>query len=248
MAQTNQLINTLKRLLKREDKTYADVAKCLELSEVSVKRLFSSQNISLQRLDAICDLLGMEISELVFEMQQDQSNSLSELSHEQEKEIAGDLELLLITVLVLNRWSLDEIMQHYKFELTSCIRYLAHLDRLGMIELQPGNRIRLLASPHFKWRENGPIQQLFREKIEREYFRSNFTRKNEHLSVLNVMLSDASSQQFKRKLERLAYEFDEVSKNESGLAIGERKGSTVILTMRDWDYSELYGLYRVAKH
>nr|CAA6830558.1 MAG: Cro/C1-type HTH DNA-binding domain-containing protein [uncultured Thiotrichaceae bacterium] len=248
MAQTSQLLTTLKRLLKREGKTYTDVAECLSLSEPSVKRLFSSQNISLQRLDSICHLLEIEISELVFEMQQDNIASINELTHEQEVQIANSLELLLITVLVLNRWSLDQIMQHYKFGLPECIRHLAHLDRLGMIELQPNNRIRLLASPYFKWRENGPIQQVFREKIEQEYFRSSFTRDTEHLSVLNVMLSKASGQQFQRKLERLACEFDETSKNESGLEIGERKGSTVILAIRDWDYGELYGLYRTAKH
>ena len=51
MPQTNDLLHTLKKLLKRHNKTYVDVAACLQLSEASVKRLFSEQNMSLQRLD-----------------------------------------------------------------------------------------------------------------------------------------------------------------------------------------------------
>ncbi len=41
VAQTRQLIDTLKRALKAYRKTYADVALHLWLSEVSIKRLFS---------------------------------------------------------------------------------------------------------------------------------------------------------------------------------------------------------------
>ena len=37
MAQTSALIGILKKLLRRHNKTYADVALCLELSEASVK-------------------------------------------------------------------------------------------------------------------------------------------------------------------------------------------------------------------
>lgn len=248
MAQTSQLIDTLKKLLKRQGKTYADVAERLELSEASVKRLFSEKNVSLTRLDSICSLLDIEISDLVREMQQDNLISISELSLEQEKEIADNLSLLLVTVLVLNRWSMTEIIEHYNLSETECIRHLAHLDRLHIIELQPGNRIKLLIAPNFKWRENGPIQQLFREKIEAEYFRSTFTKDSERLVVLNGMLSEGSNQLFQRKLEKLAKEFDEISKDEANLPIGERKGSTVLLAIRDWDYSELYGLYRKKRY
>ena len=43
MPQTTELMHTLKKLLKRHNKTYVDVATCLDLSEASVKRLFSEQ-------------------------------------------------------------------------------------------------------------------------------------------------------------------------------------------------------------
>ena len=103
MPQTTELMHTLKKLLKRHNKTYVDVATCLDLSEASVKRLFSEQNLSLQRLDAICALMELEISDLVREMKAEHSQPISELSLAQEKEIADDLSLLMITVCVLNR-------------------------------------------------------------------------------------------------------------------------------------------------
>ncbi len=241
MPQTTELVTTLKKLLKRHNKTYVDVAACLQLSEASVKRLFSEQNISLQRLDSICALLEMEITDLVHEMRAEHRQPISELTHAQEKEIADDMQLLMITVCVLNRWSLTDIMTHYKFTELQLIRYLAHLDRLRIIELQAGNRIKLLVAPNFKWRDDGPIMQLFRAKIESEYFRTNFTKEGERLLVLNGMLSDASNALFQRKMLQLAKDFDTLSKDDACLPIGERKGSTVLIAIRDWDYERLFG-------
>ncbi len=240
MPQTSELLHTLKKLLKRHNKTYADVAQCLALSEASVKRLFAEQNLSLQRLDAICQLLNLEISDLVREMQSEQAQAISELTHAQEKEIADNLSLMLVTVCILNHWSMQDLLKHYQFTEAQLIRHLAHLDRLRIIELLPGNRVRLLVAANFKWRDNGPIMQLFRERVESEYFRTNFSGRTEKLFVLNGMLSDTHNQLFQRKLAQLAREFDSLSKDDAGLPIGERQGSTVLLAIRDWNYERLF--------
>ncbi len=48
---------------------------------------------------------------------------------------------------------------------------------------------KFLASPHFKWLENGPIQQFFMDKLQSEFFSSSFDQPEEHLVVVNGMLS-----------------------------------------------------------
>jgi len=200
--------------------------------------------LSLGRLDSICTLLRIEISDLVREMEAEQAQPISELSLAQEKEIAEDLNLLMVTVCILNRWSMQDIITHYQFSEVECIRYLAHLDRIRIIELQPGNRIKLLVAANFKWQDDGPIMRLFLSKIESEFFRTNFDKKSQRLIVLNGMLSSASNALFQRKLAQLAKEFDTLSKDDAVLPIGERKGSTLLLAIRDWDYVNLFGEYR----
>ncbi len=46
MSQADSLIETLKRQLRAQGKTYADVAEWLALSEASVKRLFAEKHFS----------------------------------------------------------------------------------------------------------------------------------------------------------------------------------------------------------
>lgn len=235
MAQTRELIKTLKIALKAQGKTYADVAIELGLTEASVKRLFSQQSFSLSRLDQVCHLLEMEIADLV-QLMNEQQQRLQQLTVEQEKEITGNVTLTLVAVCVLNRWTMAEILSYYNISEPECVRHLAMLDRLKVIELLPGNRIKLLVAPNFSWRENGPIQLFFQKKISQEFFNTHFSREDECLLVLNGMFSSQSNAELQRKLKRLAREFDLLNNDDAALDLENRNGTTLVLAMRDWRY------------
>jgi hypothetical protein len=51
------------------------------------------------------------------------------------------------------------------------------------------------------------------------------------------MLSQESNAIFRRKLERLAREFDEMTKEERSLPLDKRSGYTSVLAVRDWRFS-----------
>ena len=235
MAQTRELIKTLKSALKAQGKTYADVAAELDLAEASVKRIFAQNSFSLERLDRVCHMLGLEITDLV-QMMNEQQQRLQQLSYEQEKEITADVTLTLVAVCVLNRWALDEIVGYFRISEHECVRHLAKLDRLKLIELLPKNRIRLLVAPNFSWIENGPIQSFFQKKISQEFFHTHFNRDNECLIVLNGMLSAQSNAEFQRKLKRLAREFAVLNNDAAALQLEQRHGATLVLAMRGWQY------------
>ena len=235
MAQTREIINTLKKALKAQGKTYADVAVAIGLTEASVKRLFAQQSFSLARLDQVCQLLDIEVSDLI-QLMNEQRQSLQQLTVEQEKELIGNMKLLIVAVSVLNRWTMDDILSWYTISEHECVRHLAKLDRLKIIELLPGNRIKLLVAPNFSWLENGPIQFFFQKKIGQEFFNTRFNRDDECLVVLNGMLSVQSNAEFQRKLKRLAREFDALNNDDAALELEERHGTTLVLAMRGWQY------------
>ena len=67
MAQAREsklLVSALKRCLKMKGVTYKDLAKLMNLSESSVKRLFASNNLSLQRFEQGCEILGLSSFDL----------------------------------------------------------------------------------------------------------------------------------------------------------------------------------------
>ena len=102
MAQVSLLVTELKRYLKSQGITYAVLGKQLGLSESSVKRLFARQSFSLQRLEQILNLLGLEIADLVALMNE-RREFLTELTPEQEDALLADPKQLLMTYLLDQR-------------------------------------------------------------------------------------------------------------------------------------------------
>src|ERR1700761_7188223 len=138
MADRISIVNELKRALRENGLTYADVAEKLGLSLASVKRLFSTGDFSLERVDQICELLGLGLREIL-ERSDERAEPSNQLTDAQETEIVSDLKLLLVTWLVLIRTPFEEIIEGYQFDQRDLLRYLIRLDRLKVIELQPGN-------------------------------------------------------------------------------------------------------------
>ena len=104
MAQTTLILQALKTCLKQKGITYAQVATQLDLSEASVKRIFSEENISLQRLDQICAMMNMEITDLS-KIAKQQQQEITELTEEQEAEFHLGEAVRLYDELKMTYWN-----------------------------------------------------------------------------------------------------------------------------------------------
>ena len=235
MAQLVACVEALKVALKSSRITYASVALGLGLSESSVKRKFSRREFTLSEVDKICGLCNMDLSDLL-QLMVNSDGRLQALAVEQEREIAEDLGLLVVTVCVLNRWRFEDILAFYVFEQHQLVQMLARLDRLRLIELQANNRIKLLVAPNFSWLPNGPIQQVFLKTIQQDFFAARFSQQDHELLVLNGMLCATSNAEFRRKMERLAREFDLLNREDSDKPFEQRRGYTAVIALRDWHY------------
>lgn len=233
MSQIHDLMKTLKKVLRSQKITYRDVAEALGLSEASIKRLFAGENLSMVRLEQICNLAGLEISDLVEEMEVG-DHRIRQLSEDQEREIVSDSTMLLMTLLVVNRWRLGEILAHYRLSEAEVIRCLTRMDKLRLIDLLPGNHIKLLISPNFTWRHRGPIQRYFITHVQRDFLRGPFDRQGEAFMFLSGMLSRASGALLAEKLQRLANEFNELNRQDRHLPIPQRMGYSMIMAVRPW--------------
>jgi len=241
MAQTIALIDALKRVLREQGITYTEVAQRLGLSLPSVKRLFAERQFTVQRLDQVCELAGVEFADLVRRMQADKE--IHQLSWEQEQELVSDLKLLIVAVSALNRWTFHDILVAYRIRETELIRRLAQLDRMKLIELMPGNRIRPLASTDFHWQKGGPIQRFFEAQVQRDFFQCTFDKPGELRLFVTGMLSRQANAQLQQKMQRLAQEFRGLHQEDQSRPLSERFGTSLVLAMRPWEL-EIFRQYR----
>lgn len=246
MSQVAPLLKTLKRELKSNGVTYADVAAHLDISESSVKRLFSENRLSLDRLEALCRIVDMEIADLVQKMESERKR-IAMLTDDQEREVASNPMLLLIATCVLNHWTYEEILETYDIGEHDCIQLLAQLDRLRLITLEPLNRFRLCVASDFRWIPGGPIQQYFRKNVQPAFMDCGFNGAGEKFEFRSGMLSRASNATLLRKIDRLIAEFNELHAEDEGLTLDERYGSSLLVAFRPWEFDFFNALRRVDK-
>ncbi len=233
MAQTQALIEVLKQSLKMHRLTYANIARHLDMSEANVKRMFAKKRFSLDRLEQICQLMQMEMSDL-FALYEASRQRITHLTEQQEQELVGDHKLLLVAVSVRNQLSFEDIIEHYEISTTECIKQLAKLDRLKIIDLLPNNRIKLRIDEHFCWLKNGPIERFFEREIERQFLKSRFKGEFEQRLFHFGLLSDSSSQIMMEKMQSLVHEFTELHKQDLHLPLHKRHSQGLMLAMRPW--------------
>lgn len=232
MSQISLLIDGLKRLLKVNNLNYSDVARSLNLSEASVKRLFSQKKITLERLEAICQLVNIEISELFQKINRKQN--IHQLKEHEEIAIASDIKLLLVATCVVNHWSLSDILECYDISYHECIQKLAYLDKIKVIELRPKDKIHLKISSNFTWLPNGPIKKFFDKHLQNDFLETSVCNKNEFFTFRFGMLTEESSIILCRKLQELADKYTDLVQEDITKTNDNRQRSGLLLSFRPW--------------
>jgi transcriptional regulator with XRE-family HTH domain len=229
-----QLIATIKRELKAQGLTYRDVARALKVSEASVKRVFASERFTVARLAEVSQLLGLTLAELL----QESTSSLPPLdvlTREQEAQLVSDDKLLLVAVCSLNHWSLNDITSVYDIPKQEAVKRLRILDRLGLIELLPGDRIRRRAKRDFDWIPDGPIRSYFAKQGLNDFLEGPFNPADESLDFANGMLTRAAQAELKLELRRLRSKLVTLHEQSIPAPLSDKDGIGLLLAIRQWE-------------
>ncbi|MFZ6658726.1 transcriptional regulator [Undibacterium sp. TJN19] len=246
MSEIKQILASIKFQLKQQGKTYRDVATALDLSEASIKRLLSTDsgaNMSIERLAQISHFLGFSLMEITQEANASNTR-IHTLTESQEKELVSDTKLLLVAVCAINHWQFAEILQAYQLTEAECLRKLLSLDKLHLISLLPGNRIRLNIARDFEWLQNGPIRAYFHQHGLDDFLSAHFDHKNESMVFIHGMLTDGALTKFHAELRRLKQKFAELHTESLATPLKQRRGTGLLMAMREWEPASFGALRR----
>jgi hypothetical protein len=229
-----QLVATIKRELKAQALTYKDVGHALKLSEASVKRVFASERFTVTRLVQVSQLLGFTLAEMLRESTSSLP-PLDILTREQETQLVADDSLLLVAVCSLNHWTLNDITSVYAITKADVVKRLRILDRMGIIELLPGDRIRRRAKRDFDWIPDGPIRGYFAKQGLPDFLKGPFQPNDESLDFANGMLTRSAQAELKLELRRLRSKLVSLHEQSIGAPLTEKDGVGLLLAIRQWE-------------
>jgi len=245
MNDSRKLVEALKRVVRMRGMTYATLAARARLSEATVKRLFSRGTFTLARLEQFCALLDIDFQELA-RLAAGGGDDTREMTLAQESALAADERLLALFYLVYSGWRFDDIVGHYRLSVPQCTTLLLKLDRLGLIELMPENRIRLRVPRGTRLRPDGPLRRAHGSKLIDDFLAPQFDKVGGFFAFEFRELSRASIDVMKRKLARLAAEFQELALLDGNLKAAEREPVGIALGVRRWSLVEAVRLPRRA--
>ena len=236
MPEANALREAIKRQLKARGMTYSDLARAIGVSEPTVKRQLSRGGITLERLERICEALDTDFSELARSSERDRALPMR-LEMAQERALAREPRLMLVFHLLCNDWRAEDIRARHGIPAHEMTLLLARLDRHGLIELQPGNRVRLRVSRRFTWRRNGPVLRRHGPRAIEEFLKGDFRRDPALLRLETRELSLRSMALLARRLERVAQEVHELAEADAMLPEDRRHNAGLVIGFRPWRFS-----------
>jgi hypothetical protein len=204
----------------------------LGVSEQTIKRLFVHQDCSLERLEEICDLVQLDIRDLIQSTPRPRK-FIQHLSYEQEEQLAQDKKLLMMAVCAMSLWTNEDIRQHLKLTALECESLLLRLDKMGFLDLMPGSRVRLRVARDFSWIIDGPIMRMVKS-MAGHYFDHLFEGEGEILKIINVRLSERSALKLKARLEQIAQEYADQVTVDANLPLRERPPLSICIAARRW--------------
>lgn len=242
MSTTQALVEQIKSELKLAGITYAQLAPRIGMAESSVKRMLAKGDMPLARVDEICRVLKLDFADLARKVA-DAQPLRAELTLEQERAVVADRKLLLLAICCLSQWTCEQVVATYRVTEAEVVKYLAQLDRLGIIELRPMNRYRLRVAKGFRWRPHGPVMQYFREEVVTDYYAGGFDGEGELLTLVHGQIGRSLAALFNERLQRVAQDFAQQHLADQKLPPEQKRAYTLVIAMRSW----LFAAFRDMK-
>ncbi|MDN4037951.1 helix-turn-helix transcriptional regulator [Massilia sp. YIM B02443] len=243
MSSPDLILDSLRARLRAAGITHKALAARIGVSESSVKRMFSQKDMALTRLAEICQATDIALEDVLRGALDTQAQP-DALSLAQETALVANPRLLLVAICCLGHWSVEQIVETYRLTVPECVKLLAELDRLGLIELKPLNHYLLRVSNAFRWLPDGPVQHYFREHVVEDYFAGRFDGAGETLMCLPARLSRADAAELSQRIAALAEDLARLHQHSRRLPAGEREGYTLLLGFRSWELAAFTALRR----
>ena len=161
-SEIDALLRTLKNIFKSRGLLYQDVAGSIGVSETTVKRYLTGHGLTVDILERLCRVAELKISDLVAVIKETVQD-LPPLSHAQEEKLASEPFLASLFYFIAKGHTPQSLQADFKLNDAEMNRYLTKLDRWGLIQLFPFNRIRLNVSPLPGIELGGPLARSARQ-------------------------------------------------------------------------------------
>jgi transcriptional regulator with XRE-family HTH domain len=233
--QVEKLLGALKQLLRARGLRYRDIAERLGVTERTVKRWLADRGLTMNVAEDLCGVLGMSFIELCEFAKDDLDTRPQRLSREQERLLFSDLQLGLVFMLLMRGWTAYEIQRECGLPEATLVGHLVRLERIKLVQLLPGNKVRLLFGRRIEWQENGEVGRAFGRHFKNLFATMDYSNPDAIWSTQVFKLSPRSLSEVRGKFRALVRDIQQTSDADRRLDDGDRNWHVILLAARPFD-------------
>lgn len=236
----------LKSVLRARRITYAEMARRLDLSEPTIKRIFAEKDCKLSRITEICDVLDLSLADVTAQASRIEVRPI-ELGDRVEAQLAEDRPAFHLFLLLRDGMSADAIMTHYQLDHSAMFALARRLERTGLIELMPMGRIRLLEDRPIRFRRDGPLHRTL-IKLNMDFIKETYLRVDTDMSgflTQSRRISETTARHVMDRLNDLNKELSDLArKDQLTLPVDALRTYKLVLAWSPVSFSTLLNLDR----
>ena len=151
------IMASLKDLFRQRGMQARDVAASVGVTERTLARWLAGSGVTLKALEDLASVAGLTVLDLLDIVHEGRGPLVSSLTVQQEQELVDHPPCWFLMAHLLYGIPISEAQQQFELPEPQIILALTRLEKMGLITLLPGNRVRLKVSRNLTWRKNGPI-------------------------------------------------------------------------------------------
>jgi len=153
----NRCLAEVKYHLKAKNLKYVDIAKHLDVSENTVKRMLNHSDISLDRLLTLAEICDVNVGHLI-DNAKSTPNPHHLFSDRQDEAFDNSPHLMsYFSELFHHKKTAKDIAEENSLSDVSSYRYLRELENIELLELLPNNKVRFLVQPPIGFNSNSRV-------------------------------------------------------------------------------------------
>lgn len=213
---TERLVETIKQVMKERGFIYKDLCEPLQLSESSIKRLFSRMSFSIDQVIEIVAAIGLTMPELSALAFQNQSK-FHQYTPEQDQLLGENPIVFYVFVRLLVGFKPNEINKELNLGENRMLKILNRLDSAKLIELLPRGRVKVRVKGPFQHINGGSFRKVFFPRVLKLCFDhfSQHIRSVENFSGLihsrEFYLSREAYVAFRNEIEELSRKYRDIT-------------------------------------
>lgn len=151
--------------MKKQKKSFADLANYLDCSLVTAKRSLNKEEISLSRLNEILAWLNLSYGDLQMLIEQEQIQRRFTLTERQEDYFYKKPKHYAAFIELYGDSNSEALAKKFEFSKKELASFLSSMDKLELIEWGPNDQIKLTNPDFPKLIPKGKLQKKYFEKV-----------------------------------------------------------------------------------